>query len=391
MKACIILLSFCLVASSVTAEVPLNAEALETLSRLRMVDWGGLQPEYLSVEDAYSKALAALLRKDIREAERMFQMTILKGAILERTALEVTRDDADAEEVSYTSRLVGDEFVYTVRKRDTVRLIAAKFGVSSRNIVRLNRLQKGETLKEGQRLKIVTRRILPKEIKEGIIINIPDRTMYLFRDGKLATMYPVAVGKPSSGEHKGWHTPTGTFRIVGKARDPVWKVPHSIRAEMKSQGREVLEEVPPGDGNPLGRYALRTSIPGILIHGTNLPSSIYGFNSHGCIRVYPENMERLFRTVGVRTEGEIVYKPVKLGESDDGRIFLEVHPDVYDKVKNLEIEAWKIITGSNVNDRVDWEKIMNAIDSRSGIPEDVTRELPGLHSLSKEGTRHHDG
>jgi L,D-transpeptidase ErfK/SrfK len=380
---------FSLFLSDANAETPLNIEALELLTRLRKVEWGSLLTEYLSFEETCSKAVAAMGRNEIGEADRLFQMAILKGVILEKSTHESGYDESD--DTADASRLVGNEFMYRVSKRDTVRLIAAKFGISSRNILRLNRLKKGEPLKEGQRLKIITRRILPKGIEDGILINIPDRTMYLFRDGKLATMYPVALGKPSIGENRGWHTPTGAFSIVGKARDPVWKVPPSIRKEMKSLGKEVLEEVPPGDANPLGRYVLRTSIPGILIHGTNLPSSIYGFNSHGCIRVYPENMEQLFRTVSVRTQGEIVYKPVKVAESDTGRIFLEVHPDVYDKVNNLEVEAWKIISNRNMNDRVDWEKVMNAVDSRSGIPEDVTRELPEAHSAKRDGASHDDG
>ncbi|WP_237754370.1 L,D-transpeptidase family protein [Geobacter sp. OR-1] len=360
-----------------------NSEALETLGRLRSRDWEELSPEFRSVEDTYARAKAAAARKEFPEAERLFRLATLKGAILERKGLEEEQAVAEAVEPDDSSRLVGDEFYYRVRKRDTVRLVAAKFGVSQRNIIRLNRLKKGEHLQAGQRLKIVTRRIVPKEIEQGIVINIPDRTMYLFRDGKLASMYPVAVGKPSFKEKRGWHTPTGNFTIVGKIRDPVWKVPLSIKNEMKSQGKDLPEEVPPGVGNPLGKYALRTSIPGILIHGTNAPASIYGFSSHGCIRVYPDHMEQLFRDVRLKTLGEIVYRPVKVAQSEDGRVFMEVHPDVYDRVKNLEIEAWKIITNNNVNARVDWEKVMRAVDSRSGVPEDITLEPSRVHSGSK--------
>jgi L,D-transpeptidase ErfK/SrfK len=356
-----------------------NGEALETISRLRDIVWGDLYPEFKNAEDTYTKGKIALQRKEFQEAERLFRLVILKGAILERKAVEENLVDPSADDGNDFSRLVGDEFFYTVRKQDTVRLLAAKFGVSTWNILRLNRLKKGEQLRAGQKLKIVTLRIVPKEIEQGIVINIPDRTMYLFKDGRLESMYPVAVGKPSLKEKRGWHTPTGNFRIVAKLRNPVWRVPSSIQDEMKSQGKEVLDEVPPGNDNPLGRYALRTSIPGILIHGTNSPASIYGFSSHGCIRVYPDHMAQLYQDVTLRTYGEIVYKPVKLAHNDDGRVFLEVHPDVYDKVKNLEVEAWKIITGNNVNAKVDWAKVMKAVNARSGIPEDVTLG-PGTRS-----------
>ncbi|WP_214171455.1 L,D-transpeptidase family protein [Citrifermentans pelophilum] len=379
-------MAFSFMAMGATAAESGNAEALETITRLRSIVWGDLlYPEFKSAEDTYAKAREALARKEFQEAERLFRMTILKGAILERKALEANLAEPVADDSNDFSRIVGDDFFYTVRQRDTVRLIAAKFGVSSRNILRLNNLKKGEQLRAGQKLRIVTRRIVPKEVEQGIVINIPDRTMYLFRDGRLESMYPVAVGKPSFKDKKGWHTPTGNFRIVAKLRNPVWRVPSSIQDEMKSQGREVLDEVPPGDANPLGRYALRTSIPGILIHGTNTPASIYGFSSHGCIRVYPDHMEQLYRDVTLRTSGEIVYKPVKLAQNDDGRIFLEVHPDVYDKVKNLEVEAWKVITGNNANGRVDWAKVMKAVNARSGMPEDVTLG-PRTHSQAEKIT-----
>jgi len=370
-----------LIASTVSAGVSGGPEAWETVVRLRKVDWGELKPEYLSVEDAYSKARNALLRKEIQESERLFRLTVLKGVILERKRVSSDNEElADADDNDFP-RLVGEDFVYTVRKRDSLRLIAAKFGVSKNNIIRQNRLKVNAPLKAGQRLQIVTRRILPKEIDEGIVINIPDRILYLFKDGKLENMYPVAVGKPSIKGEKAWHTPTGNFSIVGKLRDPAWRVPPSIKDEMGRQGKEVLDEVPPGDANPLGRYALRTSIPGILIHGTNTPSSVYAFSSHGCIRVYPDNMKQLFLDVKVHTQGKIIYKPIKLAESDQGRVYMEVHNDVYDKVNNLEIEAWKIITSSKVNDRVDWEKVMNAVRARSGVPEDVSLGSSGAQSI----------
>ena len=369
-----ILCAIIFLASTVSAEPPGGQEAMETIVRLRKVEWGDLRSEYLSVEDAYSKGKAAVMRNEFREAQRLFQMTVLKGAILDRKALDANLFYLPEEDSEDSSRLVGEEFFYTVRTRETLRLVAAKFGVSPGNIRRANRLKAGEPLRAGQRLKIQARRILPKEIEQGMLINIPDRTLYLFRDGKLSSMYPVAVGKPSYRKKKGWQTPTGNFSIVGKVRNPVWRVPKSIRDEMRSEGKEVLEQVPPGVKNPLGRYALRTSIPGILIHGTNVPSSIYGFNSHGCIRVYPDNMEQLFRDIRVSMQGEILYKPVKVAESEEGRVFLEVHPDVYGKVENLEVEAWKVITTNNANDRVDWEKVLKAVGSRSGIPVDVTLE-----------------
>jgi len=128
-----------------------------------------------------------------------------------------------------------------------------------------------------------------------------------------------------------WQTPTGRFRIIAKAKDPTWTVPPSIQEEMRLEGKEIITSIPPGADNPLGRYAIKTTLPGILIHSTTKPWSIYTYASHGCIRVYPERMEELFKLIRVNTAGEIIYRPVKLATTETGRIFLEVHGDIYSK------------------------------------------------------------
>jgi L,D-transpeptidase ErfK/SrfK len=116
---------------------------------------------------------------------------------------------------------------------------------------------------------------------------------------------------------------------------------------------------------------------GILIHGTIAPNSVYGFNSHGCIRVLPGNMQEIYKDIQVNTNGEIIYQPVKLAVSDDGRIFIEVHGDVYDRLGNLEEVAKGLIIKYNAQQKVDWEKVRATVRNKSGFPEDVTvREPP---------------
>ena len=141
---------------------------------------------------------------------------------------------------------------------------------------------------------------------------------------------------------------------------------------MEEGGKEVTPVVPPGAGNPLGKYALKTSLPGIMIHSTNLPASVYGFSSHGCIRILPEEMENFFKQVRLRTPGEIIYQPVKVAVADNGRVFLEVHRDIYGKINDLEQEAKMLLEKSQVTDRVAWEKVRKLVKMKSGIPEDVT-------------------
>jgi L,D-transpeptidase ErfK/SrfK len=156
-------------------------------------------------------------------------------------------------------------------------------------------------------------------------------------------------------------------------KNPTWHIPTSIQSEMEDQGKEAITSIPPGPANPLGKYAIMTSIPGILIHSTTKPGSIYSFASHGCIRVFPEQMELFFNAVTVNTPGEIIYKPVKLAITEQGRVFLEVHRDVYKRSSSgLATETRRLIEKQKLTGRVDWQKVEAAVRHTSGIAEDIT-------------------
>jgi lipoprotein-anchoring transpeptidase ErfK/SrfK len=272
-----------------------------------------------------------------------------------------------------SERLVGTVSTYYVVKDDTIRLVAAKLGVSQQHLIRKNRLDVKTYLKIGQKLSYNNRKIVPQRMKDGIVVNIPDRTLYYFKQGKLAVSLPVALGVPVKSDKYDWKTPVGKFRVTAKMKDPTWHVPPSIQSEMEDQGKEVITSIPPGPANPLGKYAIKTSIPGILIHSTTKPWSIYSFASHGCIRVYPEQMEEFFKEVTVNTRGEIIYKPVKLAITEVGRVFLEVHRDVYSMSSSgLATEARRLIEKQNLSGRVDWQKVESIVRRTAGIAEDIT-------------------
>ena len=271
-----------------------------------------------------------------------------------------------------SDKLVGQKSIYSVANKDTLRLIAAKLGVSRQHLVKMNHLDLKAALKVGQKLTYNNRKIVPQRLTDGIIINIPDRTLYFFRNGKLASSLPVALGSAKKGAKYDWTTPTGKFTITAKVKDPTWYVPQSIRAKMEEEGKDVITSVPPGPGNPLGKYAIKTSMPGILIHSTTRPGSIYSFASHGCIRVYPEHMEKFFKELRINTRGEIIYHPVKLAITEDGRIFLEVHHDAYGKSAGLHAEARQMIEKRNISKRVDWDKVKTVIAREAGFAEDIT-------------------
>jgi lipoprotein-anchoring transpeptidase ErfK/SrfK len=271
-------------------------------------------------------------------------------------------------------RFIGNRGYYTVRKWDTLKRVGARLGVDWRRLVKINNLDPKAQLKPGQIIAYDNRKIVPSALRDGIVINIADRTLYLLKNGEVRTSYPVALGKPPKPEQdEDWSTPTGRFVITSKEKDPVWRVPQSIQDEMEERGRQPVKEVPPGKDNPLGKFAMKTSLSGIVIHSTNSPSSINTYASHGCIRVMPEHMEHLFLVVEPRTSGIIVYQPVKLAVSQYGRIFLEVHRDIYDRYKgNLESEVRKLISKRKVEEQVDWRKISALLRKKSGIPEEIT-------------------
>ncbi|MDD3294442.1 MAG: L,D-transpeptidase family protein [Geobacteraceae bacterium] len=285
-------------------------------------------------------------------------------------------DDDEKDGPITSSMIIGEKRVYTVKRSQSLRSLGAKLGVNWRKIARDNGLDPSKPIKAGQKLRINTLRIVPKTRGEGIVINIPDRTLYLFRDKKLEKAVPVGLGMKKNSKWAKWQTPTGRFRITSKVKDPAWFVPPSIQREMKERGKTVITHVPPGKKNPLGRYALKTTMSGILIHGTTRPSSINTFSSHGCIRVHPARIEEIFSIIRVNTGGEIIYQPIKVALSDDGRVFMEVHADAYSRIKNMEAAAKEQINIHNAEDRVDWDKVRALLRRKSGVPEDVTMAEP---------------
>ena len=378
-----------------TAVDDLQLDALMLLVQLRTD--GALNADkntYMHLEALYARAETLRNRNHMDEAAALFRQVTAEGKLLATAMVPATSPapataepdwtEAPAEEPetlpeSPTSPyLVGGESFYTVERPESLRMVAAKLGVSVKQLVALNDVDPKKRLEPGQELRFNNLKIVPKKVANGLIINIPDRTLYYFRGGKLAKSIPVAVGKASKKKDEQtipWQTPTGKFKVTAKAKDPVWRVPPSIQAEMAEQNKKVLEVVPPGKGNPLGQYAIRTSLSGIMLHSTNLPASIYGFNSHGCIRLMPKEMEGFFKEVRVNTPGEIIYKPVKLTVTAGGRVYLEVHPDIYEKVKDLEKESKRLIGASKVDQRVDWDKVRRVVRRKNGVAEDVTREL----------------
>ena len=215
---------------------------------------------------------------------------------------------------------------------------------------------------------VPSRWILPRSRYRGLVVNIPEMRLYLFptdtRPGESVPMLTWALGigveeAPS---------PVGPFTVRAKDANPTWIVPPDILRTMDNPQKVV----PHGPENPLGAYRIRLSKGLYSIHGTNDPWSIGRLTTHGCIRLYPEDIEVLYPLVDRGMPGELLYQPVKLGE-EGGRIYIEVHEDVYRKIPNLERYALAEVRKAGLTNRIDPALLRAAVHAKSGIPTEVTR------------------
>ncbi|MBS1170246.1 MAG: hypothetical protein H6R01_1164 [Burkholderiaceae bacterium] len=267
---------------------------------------------------------------------------------------------------TYSEAIASSDIEYTVKRTDTLAKIRARFGIPETTILRENGLPVSHKIRTGDKLRIVNPHIVPAQLEEGILINLPQRMLYYFEDGKLESSFPVSLGKPD------WPTPSGSFYIANRQENKAWVVPKSIQEEMKREGKAVITEIPPGPKNPLGKHWLGLSLPGYGIHGTIAPASIYRFRSHGCIRMHPDDIQALFDKAEIGMEGRIIYTPVMLAHLPDGRIFVEVHTDVYKKAGDPMAAVRRLADSYDLTDRIDWQRVKEIVRRKEGMAREVT-------------------
>jgi len=263
--------------------------------------------------------------------------------------------------------VVGGDTVYTIQPGDFLIAIGARFGMAPEMLAKQNAIRYEAIIRPGQRLRIDNPHIVPATLDDGILINIPQRMLFHFSHGKLSAAYPVGLGKPA------WPTPAGDFEIVSRVQNKTWIVPLSIQEEMRLEGKAVLEEVPPGPDNPLGAHWLGLSLWGYGIHGTIAPSSVYHFRSHGCIRLHPDDIAELFDRVEVGTTGLLIYQPVLLALTEDGRILLEVHRDIYNMGIDPALTVRAMAEANSLSQDIDWPRVDSVIAAQEGLAREVGR------------------
>ncbi len=274
---------------------------------------------------------------------------------------------AAAEIVTGLSHVVvGGRFEYVVQPGESLARLEARFGESAAEIAQNNSLDPKAHIMPGQSLLIEDLHVVPETLENGILINLPQRMLFFFRDGALEGAYPVGLGKPT------WPTPDKAFSVIQLSKNPIWFVPLSIQQEMRESGQTVLTRVEPGPQNPLGKYWIGLSLPGYGIHSTNAPLSVYHFRSHGCIRLQPQHAEELFQRVKVNEPGKIIYAPVLLAVLNDGRIYLEVNPDIYGKGMDALKILRELAEENQLTDRVDWKKAAQVVEQQAGLARQIS-------------------
>ena len=190
--------------------------------------------------------------------------------------------------------------------------------------------------------------VLPDAPREGIVINVAAMRLYYYTAKKDAetgesalsvTTHPIGIGRVD------WATPLGEATVTEKVRDPTWYPPASVRKEHAEAGDPLPAVVPPGPDNPLGAHALALSLPGYLLHGTNKPAGVGMRVSHGCIRLYPEDIAALFERVSRGTKVRIVDQPVLAGWRG-GELYLEVHQPLEEDERDLAAEVERVLASA---------------------------------------------
>lgn len=210
------------------------------------------------------------------------------------------------------------------------------------------------------------RHLLPRAPRSGLVINLAARRLFWF-DGEGVRTHPIGIGR------SGWETPLARTRVTAKAQDPPWRVPASVRREHAAAGEPLPAVVPPGPENPLGRHVLRLALPSYLIHGTNKPDGVGMRVSHGCIRMYPEDIAALYRDVPVGTAVQIVDQPWLAGWHGN-TLYFEAHrplPDGADEAAMAELRtviAQALEQAPPQADPMVWARVLRVARQARGLP-----------------------
>ncbi len=281
--------------------------------------------------------------------------------------------DPNSDIVGYVQRVI-------VGKEDTLPDIARRFDVGYEEMLTANPGVDPWLPGKGREVVVPTQFILPAAPHEGVVVNVAEMRIYYYpphKKGEPQTVYthPIGIGKV------GWKTPEGTTKIISRQKDPVWVVPKSVRAEHAEDGEKLPATVAAGPDNPLGQYEFRLGWPSYLIHGTNKPYGVGMRSSHGCMRLYPEDIAVFFDLIPIGTKVTVVNQPYIFGWRD-GTLYLQAYEVLEDDSRGL-FKDRKRLLASMVNpklrqsiaahdDEIDWERVAEMAHTPRAIPVAIT-------------------
>ena len=272
--------------------------------------------------------------------------------------------------------VIGEIQHAVAQHEDTLLDLGRRYGVGYEEIVAANPGVDAWLPGAGTRVLIPSRYILPEGPREGLVVSLAEHRLYYFPRARAAETpvvmtYPISIGKMD------WKTPLGMTRIVHKREKPIWYPPESVRREHEAEGRPLPKAVPAGPDNPLGDYAMRLGIPGgaYLIHGTNAPAGVGMQVTHGCIRMYPENIAELYKLVAVNTPVRLIDQPYRMGWHGE-ELYIEVHAPLLgqDPLETRSLTNITRLLVSATQNRtvvIDWAKAERAFIQATGVPESV--------------------
>jgi L,D-transpeptidase ErfK/SrfK len=270
--------------------------------------------------------------------------------------------------------LIGQDQQIQSQASDTLLDIARKYSVGYWEIQEANPKVDMWLPGQGTQITIPGRFIVPPVQHRGIVVNLPQHRLFYFPPRRRHEQ-PIVITYPVSPGEGGWATPVGLTRIIRKVPHPVWIPTPSILKAHEAAGDPIPRIYPAGPDNPMGEWALETTLSHgeIYIHGTNNPMAIGMAVTHGCVRLYPEDIAALFPVVRVGTPVDIVNQPV-LASLQDGQLYLEVHPPMDSDHKPVPPDYQQIsqiIDAAIGNNQVavDWDKVRQVATLSNGIPE----------------------
>ena len=288
--------------------------------------------------------------------------------------------------------VIGAVSLTTSQHEDTISDLAWAYDQGYREMRHANPTVDPWLPGEGTEIIIPSRYVLPDAPRTGIVINVPEMRLYYYpkpRRGEPAEVvtYPISIGRQD------WATPHGKTSIISKIKDPTWTPPASIKKEHAEAGDPLPNVVPAGPDNPLGQFAMRLGITGYLLHGTNKPYGLGMRVTHGCIRLYPKDVEELFSFVRVGTSVHIIDQPYKAGWLK-GKLYLEAHPPL-EEAKNSGSEYQRLVntiskvSENNSGGKINWNSIKAISQKQTGIPSLVatgSMPVPAVNEVAETDT-----